>query len=253
MAKIISIINQKGGVGKTTTTCSLAAALSNKGQGVLAIDLDPQCNLSQSLGVKFYDENIYNLLKDNCEFNPVLINKNFHLIPSSIDLCAIEIELSSEPGREYLLKEIISKVEYQYDYILIDCSPSLGLTSLNALTVSDSFLVPILPNHLSIQGLSKLLELTNKIKARLNKKLMLEGILLTQFSPRKVMHRDIAGVLKEHFQSKLYKTFIRENIALAEAPNSGQDIFEYAENSNGAEDYLRLCDELMTLKNNFNG
>lgn len=246
MAKIISIINQKGGVGKTTTTCSLSAALVMKGQRVLAIDLDPQCNLSQSLGVKSYDENIYKLLKGDCEFNPVLIKPNFYLLPSSIDLCAIEVELSNEPGREYVLKEIISKVESRYDYILIDCSPSLGLNSLNALTASDSYLVPILPHHLSIQGLSKLLEVAHKIKARLNKKLELEGILLTQFSPRKVMHRDIAEVIKDHFLSKSYETFIRENIALAEAPSSEQDIFMYAANSNGAKDYLKLCEELLT-------
>lgn len=253
MAKVISIINQKGGVGKTTTVCSLSAALSVQGQKVLAIDLDPQCNLSQSLGIKSHEKNIYNLLKGNCNFSPISINDNFHLLPSSLDLSAFEVEMSNEPGREYLLKELISKVRPNYDYILIDCSPSLGLTSLNALTASDSYLVPILPHHLSIQGLSKLLEVTNKIKSRLNTSLELEGILLTQFSPRKVMHRDIAEVIKEHFQSKLYRTFIRENIALAEAPSSGQNIFKYAEKSNGSEDYLNLCEEIMKLKIEING
>ncbi|MDE5418489.1 ParA family protein [Labilibaculum sp. DW002] len=246
MTKIISIINQKGGVGKTTTTCSLAAALSRSGHKVLGVDLDPQCNLSQSLGVKSQDDNVYNLLKGNCEFKPISIDENFHLLPSSIDLSAFEVELSNEPGREFSLREAILEIRSDYDYILIDCSPSLGLTSLNALTASDSFLVPILPHHLSIQGLSKLLELTDKIKTRLNNKLELEGILLTQFSPRKVMHRDISEVIKEHFGSKLYKTFIRENIALAEAPSAGIDIFRYAPKSNGAEDYLSLCEEFLS-------
>lgn len=245
MTKIISIINQKGGVGKTTTTCSLAAALSLHDQKVLAVDLDPQCNLSQSLGVKTYENNVYQLLKGNCGFCPVSINENFDLLPSSIDLSAFEVEMSNEPGREYLLKEILRKVQDRYDYILIDCSPSLGLVSLNALTASDSFLVPILPHHLSIQGLSKLIEVTDKIKTRMNKKLKLEGVLLTQFSNRKVLHRDVLEVIQNHFKEKLYQTHIRENIALAEAPSTGLHIYSYEMTSKGGLDYLNLCKELL--------
>jgi chromosome partitioning protein len=243
MTKIISLINSKGGVAKTTTACSLASALSLKNKQVLLIDLDPQGNLSQSLGIGSCDNNIYQCLKGECKFSPVQIMMNLDLVPSTIDLNAFELEMSGEPGREYLLRELLEQVKNDYDYIIIDCSPSLGLVALNALTASDSYLVPLLPHHLSIQGLSKLLEVTQKIKTRINPKLELEGVLLTQFSHRKVMHRDIAEVIKHHFGSKLYKTFIRENIALAEAPSAGVDIFRYAPKSNGAEDYFNLCEE----------
>jgi len=245
MSKIISIINQKGGVGKTTTTCSLASALSLHNKKVLAIDLDSQCNLSLSLGIKDSEVNSYKLLKGIQPFKPIVINENFDLIPSSIDLSAFELEMSNEPGREYLLREIIEKEKAKYDYILIDCSPSLGLVSLNALTASDSFIVPVLPHHLSIQGLSKLMEVTSKIRSRLNPNLELEGVLFTQFNGRKIMHKDTLEVINNHFTGKVYSTFIRENIALAEAPSAGLDIFRYAPESNGATDYSELCKELI--------
>lgn len=246
MKKTISIINQKGGVGKSTTACSLASALSLKGKSILLIDLDPQCNLSQSLGVEAYDNNIYQCLKRECKFSPMQIMMNLDIVPSTIDLNAFELEMSSEPGREYLLRELLEQVKTDYDYIIIDCSPSLGLVALNALTASDSYLVPILPHHLSIQGLSKLLEVTQKIKARINPKLELEGVLLTQFSHRKVMHKEISEVIREYFNGKMYEASIRENISLAEAPSAGIDIFRYAPNSNGAEDYLKLCEEFLS-------
>ncbi|MRT91909.1 ParA family protein [Ancylomarina sp. 16SWW S1-10-2] len=233
-------------MGKTTTACSLASALSLKSKRILLIDLDPQCNLSQSLGVGACENNIYQCLKEESEFSPMQIMVNLDIVPSTIDLNAFELEMSGEPGREYLLRELLYQVKNDYDYIIIDCSPSLGLVALNALTASDSYLVPLLPHHLSIQGLSKLLEVTQKIKARINPKLELEGVLLTQFSHRKVMHKDISEVIRGHFNGKLYETCIRENIALAEAPSAGIDIFRYAPKSNGAEDYFNLCEEFLS-------
>lgn len=247
MAKIISIINQKGGVGKTTTTCSLAAALSLKGKNVLLVDLDPQNNASQSLGVRDCENNIYQALKGESQLLPIEIMDNLSLVPSSMDLSALENEMNGEPGREFLLKEILETVRFQqYDFILIDCSPSIGLISLNALSACDTFIIPVLPHHLSIQGLSGLAEVAKKIKSRINPKLKLEGVLLTQFSYRKVLHRDVQNALKNHFKGRLYNTTIRENIALAEAPSAGMDIFRYAPNSNGAEDYLKLCEEFLS-------
>jgi len=246
MAKIISIINQKGGVGKTTTTCSLATALSLKGKNVLLVDLDPQNNASQSLGIRDCENNIYQALKGESELLPIEIMDNLSLIPSSMDLSALENEMNGEPGREYLLKELLEPVGGQYDFILIDCSPSIGLIALNALSACDTFIIPVLPHHLSIQGLSGLAEVAKKIKSRINPKLKLEGVLLTQCNQRKVLHRDVQKVLKNHFKGRLYETTIRENIALAEAPSVGMDIFRYAPNSNGAEDYLKLCEEFLS-------
>jgi len=246
MAKIISIINQKGGVGKTTTTCSLAAALSLKGKKVLLVDIDPQANLSQSLGISDSENNIYQALKGEAELSPIKVMNNLCLVPSSIDLNALEHEMTNEPGREYLLKELLGSIKEDYDFIIIDCSPSIGLIALNALSACDTFIIPVLPHHLSIQGLSGLAGVAKKIKSRINSKLKLEGVLITQFSHRKVLHRDVQKALKKHFNGRLYDTAIRENISLAEAPSTGMDIFRYAPNSNGAEDYLKLCEEFLS-------
>ncbi len=244
MTKTISIINQKGGVSKTTSTISIGGSLSLKNHKVLLIDLDGQANLSQSLGIKSDKFNTYELMKGEL-IQPFSLSKNLDVIPSSIDLNAIEIEMVSEPGREFLLKNALKPYFKEYKYILIDCSPTLGLTSLHALCCSDSYIIPVLPHHLSIQGLTQLLSVTEKVKTRLNEKLELEGILVTQFNKHKVIHRNIYETLKKHFPDKLYETKIRENIALVEASSVGESIFSYAPTSNGAKDYLELCSEFI--------
>jgi chromosome partitioning protein len=247
MGKIIAFINQKGGVGKTTTTASVASGMAQLGLKTLAVDLDAQCNLTTSFGITDFSVNTYNTLKSQKQFKPISINQHLAVLPSSVDLSAFELEMSAEPGKEYLLKELLEPVLDQYDYILLDCSPNLGLVSINALTAAEFYIIPLLPHHLSIQGLTKLLEITDKVKKRLNPSLEMGGIVLTQYNNRKVLHRDIAQVIKEHFGQKLFKTVIRENISLAEAPSSGTDIFQYAPKSNGAEDYLNLTKEIINL------
>ncbi len=247
MGKIIAFINQKGGVGKTTTTASVASGMAHLGLKTLAIDLDAQCNLTTSFGVTDFRANTYNTLKGELGLESTKIDEHLAILPSSVDLSAFELEMSAEPGKEYLLKELLESVLDQYDYILLDCSPNLGLVSINALTTADLYIIPLLPHHLSIQGLTKLLEITDKVKKRLNPGLEMGGIVLTQYNNRKVLHRDIAQVVQEHFGQKLFKTVIRENISLAEAPSSGTDIFQYAPKSNGAEDYLNLTKEIIKL------
>lgn len=247
MGKIIAFINQKGGVGKTTTTASVAAGMAKLGLKTLAVDLDAQCNLTTSFGVVDANSNTYSTLKGQIQFNPIKLNSHLEILPSSVDLSAFELEMSAEPGKEYLLSELLGSVTDQYDYILLDCSPNLGLISINALTAADFYIIPLLPHHLSIQGLTKLLEIADKVKKRLNPKLEMRGIVLTQYNNHKVLHKDIAMVIKNHFGEKLLKTVVRENISLAEAPISGTDIFEYAPKSSGAEDYLNLTKEIIKL------
>lgn len=247
MGKIIAFINQKGGVGKTTTTASVAAALANMGHRTLVIDLDGQCNLTTSFGVEDMTVNSYNAMKGEKPFKAVEIYPKLHVLPSSLDLSAFELEMATEPGKEYLLKELLAPVLSKYDYILLDCSPNLGLISVNALSAADFYIIPMLPHHLSIQGLTKLMEVTDKVKRRINSKLELGGIVITQYNNHKVLHKDIAEVIKSHFGEKLFSTFIRENISLAEAPCSGTDVFRYAPKSNGAEDYLRLAREITNI------
>ncbi|MBK3518724.1 ParA family protein [Carboxylicivirga marina] len=243
-AKIISFINQKGGVTKTTSCISVASAMARKGLKVLVCDLDQQCNASASLGVLEAEINAYSVLKGQCDLDIINVTDNLYLLPASNDLAAFDLEMSSEPGTEFLLKEALQPLK-QVDVILIDCSPSLGLLTLNALTASDSYICPVLPNHLSVAGMSKLVEIADKVQRRLNPRLSLLGVLLSQFNSRKILHQDTASVIKAHFGDKLFRTVIRENISLAEAPSSGKSIFDYAPQSNGAIDYMNLTNEIL--------
>lgn len=248
MAKIYAVSNHKGGVGKTTSTVNIGAALANKDNKVLLVDLDPQSNLTQSLGIKNAEITIYENLRGEKAILPLEARKNLFVLPSSLDLSAAEIELSSEPGREYVLKEILSQLKDKFDYIFIDCPPSLGLLTINALAASDYVLIPLQAEYLPLRGLAKLTEVINKIKNRLNPKLEIGGVFLTQYDSRKVLHRDIAENVKNFFGSKMLKSTISNNIALAEAPSQGKDIFLYNKNCKGAQDYNNLCNELIEKK-----
>jgi chromosome partitioning protein len=244
MSKVITISNHKGGVGKTTSTINIGAGLTKLKKRVLLIDLDPQANLTQSLGVTDPETTIYGAIRGEYKLKPVTIYKGLDLVPSTLDLSGAEIELSGEAGREYVLKELIDPLRRSYDYIIIDSPPSLGLLTINALTSSDEVIIPLQAQYLALQGMSKLMEVIEKIQKRLNKKLKFAGVFLTQYDGRKVLNRDVADTIKKHFKNKVYLSVVRDNIALAEAPAQGLDIFRYDPKSYGAEDYLRLSREI---------
>jgi chromosome partitioning protein len=248
MGKVLSISNHKGGVGKTTSAINIGAGLNKLGKKVLLIDLDPQANLSQSLGLTNQDKTIYGALKGEYKLEPVVVLKGLDVIPSTLDLSGAEIELSSEPGREYILKELIDGIRNDYDYIIIDSPPSLGLLTINSFTAADEILIPLQAQFLAMQGLAKLVEVVEKIKSRLNKKLKMGGVFITQYDGRKVLNRDVVETINAHFKSEVFKTKIRDNIALAEAPAQGVDIFRYNAKSNGAEDYMDLAQEIIKRK-----
>ena len=242
---IIAISNHKGGVGKTTTVVNLGAGLAKLKKKVLMVDLDPQANLTQCYGISKPETTIYEALKGEIDILPIKINSKLDLIASTLDLAGAEMELNAEAGREYLLDEILEPLKGNYDYIIIDCPPSLGLLTINAFTAANEIIIPIQAHFLAIKGLTKIIEVINKVKRRINKTLKISGVVVTLFDKRKVLHRDVLETIKTYFQEKVYKTRIRQNISLAEAPVNGEDIFRYSPKSHGAEDYMALCKEFI--------
>jgi chromosome partitioning protein len=250
MSKVISISNHKGGVGKTTSAINIGAGLNKLGKKILLIDLDPQANLSHSLGLIDIDQerNIYGALRGEYKLQPIEVLDRLEVIPSTLDLSGAEVELSGEAGREYILRELIEPIRASFDYILIDSPPSLGLLTINAFTASDEVFIPLQAHYLAIQGLTKLLEVIDKIKKRLNKELKVGGVFITQYDSRKILNRDVVATIEAHFKDEVFKTRVRDNIALAEAPAHGLDIFRYNAKSYGAEDYLSLSKEILKRK-----
>lgn len=248
MSRVISISNHKGGVGKTTSAINIGAGLNRLGKKVLLIDLDPQANLSQSLGLIDQERTIYGAIRGEYKLQPVQVVKGLDVIPSTLDLSGAEVELSGEAGREYILRELIEPIRASYDFILIDSPPSLGLLTINAFTASDEVFIPLQAQYLALQGLTKLLEIIEKIKKRLNKELRVGGVIITQYDNRKVLNRDVVATIQAHFKNEVFKTKVRDNIALAEAPAQGLDIFRYSPKSYGAEDYLSLSKEIAKTK-----
>lgn len=247
MGKVITLSNHKGGVGKTTSTINIGAALHQQGKRVLLIDLDPQANLTQSLRIQVADQaqTIYGALRGAAPLTPLSLASGFDVVPSTLDLSGAEIELSSEAGREFILRELLEPLRASYDFVLIDSPPSLGLLTLNALAASDQVLIPLQAEYLATQGLSKLLEVVDKIQKRLNKGLTIGGVFITQYDGRKVLNRNVVEAVNAHFSGYLLNTKIRDNVALAESPAAGLDIFGYNPRSNGAEDYTALALELL--------
>ncbi len=250
MAKIICIANQKGGVGKTTTSVNLSSALATLDKKVLLVDMDPQGNASSGLGLKRYesqDSNIYHVLigeKTLTEVIQVTKVKNLHVASANPDLVGAEIELVDMPHREYRLKSAMATVSHKYDYILIDCPPSLGLLTLNALTAADSFLVPLQCEYYALEGLSQLLNTAGIIKKNLNPALHIEGIALTMFDTRNNLSHQVVTEIRNHFADKVFAAIIPRNVRLSEAPSHGQSIFEYDSKSIGATKYMELAIEL---------
>jgi chromosome partitioning protein len=244
--RTIAFINQKGGVGKTTSTVNIGAGLSKLKKRVLLIDLDPQAHLTYSVGIQAHEveRTVYDLLRGEVKAEKVITERyGLQIIPATLDLSGAEMEFSGVAGREFLLREALDGIN-DFDYILLDCPPSLGLLTLNGLTTAKEVFIPLQAEFLALQGLSKLLETVEVVKKRLNKKLKITGVIGTRFDQRKKLNKEVISKVQEHFGDKVFKTMIRENIALAEAPSFGQTIFEYQANSYGAEDYLALSKEI---------
>jgi chromosome partitioning protein len=244
--RIIAFLNQKGGVGKTTTTINVGAGLTQLKKKVLLIDFDPQASLTHSLGIEPQELSLtmYDLLKNKCLFEEVALKKNdMTVVPSSIGLSGFEKECTQQTDQEYILKKTI-KLLPKFDYILIDCPPSLGFLTINALAAAQEVIIPVQTEFLALQGLSQLLDTICVIQQKINPKLKLSGIIGTRFNRRK-MHNDVVEFLQIHFRDKTFNTVIRENIALAEAPSFGKTIYDHHPLSNGAKDYKLLCKEIM--------
>lgn len=245
MGIVISLMNHKGGVGKTTSTVNIGAGLVELGKKVLLIDFDPQANLTISLGIPRQKVTIYESMRGEAELQPFTVKENMDVITSTLDLSGAELELINEAGREFILRELLEPLREEYDYILIDCPPSLGLLTLNALTSSDTVFIPLQTEFLAMQGLAKIKQVIDKVRFRLNSKLHIGGVIATMYDSRKVLNRDVVETIQKYFGEKVFKTLIRDNVSLAEAPAQRQDIFEYSKNSFGAEDYLSLCKEIV--------
>ena len=245
--KTIALINQKGGVGKTTSAINIGAGLHSLGQKVLLIDLDPQAHLTYSLGIQAHElkRTVYELLKGEYTVEETILKRDgLDVIPSTLDLSGAEIELSGIAGREFLLREALNGLT-GLDYILLDCPPSLGLLTLNGLTTAQEVYIPLQTEFLALQGMSKLIKTVEMVKKRLNKKLEVTGIIATRYDSRKNLNKEVLDKIKEHFGDKVFDTCIRDNVALAEAPSYGKTIYEYEGTSYGAKDYLNLCKEIL--------
>ncbi|MDP5100771.1 MAG: AAA family ATPase [Nonlabens sp.] len=253
MGKIIAIANQKGGVGKTTTAINLAASLGVLEKKVLLIDADPQANATSGLGldVESIEKGTYQLLEHTATVQELIVktdSPNVDIIPAHIDLVAIEIELVDVDQREYQMKKALAAIKENYDYIIIDCAPSLGLLTLNALTASDSVLIPIQCEYFALEGLGKLLNTIKSVQKIHNANLDIEGLLLTMYDSRLRLSNQVVEEVNQHFEGLTFKTIIQRNVRLSEAPSYGESIISFDASSKGSENYLSLANELI-LKN----
>lgn len=253
VSKIIAVANQKGGVGKTTSSVNLGAGLASLGKRVLLVDIDPQGNTTSGVGVNKADVAycIYDVLIEEIHPKEAIVETNIpglHLIPATIQLAGAEIELVSTISREVRLKKSLQMIKHEYDYILIDCPPSLGMLTINSLTASDSVIIPIQCEYYALEGLSQLLNTVRLVQKHLNTSLQIEGVLLTMFDARTNLGIQVIEEVKKYFQQKVYRTIIPRNIRLSEAPSHGQSIITYDPRSRGAEVYLELAKEVISYE-----
>lgn len=253
MSKIIAIANQKGGVGKTTTSVNLGAGMATLGKRVLLVDIDPQGNTTSGVGINKADvaNCIYDILINEVNPQETILEtqiEGLHIIPATIQLAGAEIELVSTISRELKLKKALNAVKSNYDYIIIDCPPSLGILTINSLTAADSVIIPIQCEYYALEGLSQLLNTVRLVQKNLNPHLKIEGVLLTMLDARTNLGIQVIEEVKKYFQEKVYKTIIPRNVRLSEAPSHGQSIITYDNRSKGAEVYLELAKEVISYE-----
>lgn len=250
MSRFIAVFNQKGGVGKTTTNVNLSACLAKKGKKVLVLDIDPQGNTTSGFGInkKELTTSIYDVLINGTDINDVIINTNFenlYIVPSNVELAGAEIELTRNEDRELSLKKAIEKIKDKYDFVFIDCPPSLGLLTINALVAVDSVLIPIQCEYYALEGVSQLMDTIKLVKRSLNPQLEIEGVVLSMFDGRTNLSIQVVDEVKNYFKGKVYTTIIPRNVRLAEAPSYGIPIIDYDPKSKGAEAYIELAEEFL--------
>lgn len=252
MSKVIAIVNQKGGVGKTTTAVNLSTVLAQKGKKVLLIDEDPQGNATSGLGTeKNSEKSIYDVLISETKFEEVIVKtpiKNLFLCPSNINLAGAEVELVNMLARETKMKEKMEEIQDKFNYIIIDCPPSLGLLTINALTAANSIMIPIQCEYYALEGVGQLMNTVNLIRKQLNKDLYIEGVLLTMNDARTNLSNQVISEVKKYFKDNVYKTIIPRNVKLSEAPSYGMPITAYAPRSKGSKCYEKLANELLKSK-----